>query len=128
MKNQIFVVEDHPSMQEAYTLLLNSQADLAVCGTAASGEDALRQMMQVEPDLVLVDISLPGMSGLEFLRALNAQAPLLTAIIVSGHEREFYMDSKLPNVGDYVMKEEGPETLLTAIRRTLANKRAQKEH
>jgi DNA-binding NarL/FixJ family response regulator len=123
MKNRIFVVEDHPSMQEAYALLLNSQADLAVCGTASSGEEALRQIPQVEADLVLVDLSLPGMSGLEFLKVLSTHAPLLRAIIVSGHEREFYMDSKLPNVGAYVMKEEGPETLLETIRRTLAGRR-----
>lgn len=119
MSYQIFVVEDHPSMRAAYAMVIKTQPDLRLCGEAASGEDALMAIPQLHPDLLLVDISLPGMSGLDLLKKLNTQQPDLPALIVSGHDKALYADSALTNAKGYIMKHEGPEALLTAIRRVL---------
>jgi DNA-binding NarL/FixJ family response regulator len=119
MSYQIFIVEDHPSMRAAYRLVISTQPDLALCGEAASGEDALLAIPLLSPDLILVDISLPGMSGLDLLKQLNKQKPDLPALIVSGHDKDLYANSTLTNAKGYIQKHEGPEILLAAIRRIL---------
>jgi DNA-binding NarL/FixJ family response regulator len=119
MSYQIFIVEDHPSMRAAYKLVISTQPDLTLCGEAATGEDALLAIPAVAPDLVLVDISLPGMSGLDLLKQLNAQKPELPALIVSGHDKDLYSNSTLTNAKGYIQKHEGPEILLAAIRKIL---------
>jgi DNA-binding NarL/FixJ family response regulator len=117
---QIFVVEDHPSMRAAYAILINAQPDLKLCGEASTAEDALESIPNMRPDLVLVDISLPGMSGLDLLKQLNVRFPDVPALIVSGHDRDLYTNSSLTNAKGYIMKHEGPEVLLSAIRRVLS--------
>ncbi len=119
MSYQIFVVEDHASMRAAYAMVIKTQPDLLLCGEAENAEDALTVIPGLQPDLILVDISLPGMSGLELLRQLNTAQPDLPAIIVSGHDKTLYADSALTNAKGYIMKHEGPEALLAAIWRVL---------
>ena len=120
MKRQLFIVEDHPAMRDAYTLTINAEPDLTICGSASTAEHALSEINRLHPDLVLVDISLPGMSGIEFLRSLQAQRPDLPALIISGHDKAVY-NSAPANTKGFVMKHEGPDVLLAAIRRIFRN-------
>ena len=93
------------------------------CGEAASGEEALEKIPASAPDLVLVDISLPGMSGIDLARKLQEQQPTIPLLIVSGHEMRLYIDGDLSSVGanvkGYVMKHQGPAVLLSEINRVL---------
>jgi DNA-binding NarL/FixJ family response regulator len=67
MRYRIYLVEDHPSMRDAYALTIDAEPDLQICGTTSTAESALAEIAHSEPDLVLVDISLPGMDGFAFL-------------------------------------------------------------
>src|ERR1039458_6503299 len=70
---KIFIVEDHPVFRKGLVQIINSEADLTVCGEAADAEQALQAIPRLKPDLVLVDISLPGKSGLELTKELRAR-------------------------------------------------------
>ena len=123
MSHRIFLVEDHAVMRQAHADLLLHTPGLELCGEAASGEEALEKLAASAPDLVLVDIALPGMSGLDLARHLEQELPTVPLLIVSGHEKQIYFQDNLSSVGlnvkGYVMKHEGPVALLNQIRRTL---------
>jgi DNA-binding NarL/FixJ family response regulator len=121
MAYQIFIVEDHPRMRATYCRMIQFQPDMDLHGEAASGEEALEKLGNSSPDLILVDVSLPGISGIELLRKLEELRPEMSALIVSGHDKELYMkEARFSNVKGYVMKHEGPEVLLETIRKVLA--------
>ncbi len=123
MAHRIFLVEDHHVMRQAHADVIHYTPGLELCGEAGSGEEALKKIATSTPDLVLVDIALPGMSGLDLARRLEQEVPTLPLLIVSGHEKRLYFQNDLsgmgPNVKGYVMKHEGPVVLIQAIRRVL---------
>ena len=120
MSYQVLLVEDHPALRVSCMLFLNRSPDLQVCAAIATGEEALLQVPVLKPDLVLADISLPGISGLELtlkLRAANLQLPIL---LMTGHADEHYtQDARQAGANDFIFKHEGPNALLLAIRRLL---------
>jgi DNA-binding NarL/FixJ family response regulator len=119
--HRIFIVEDHPAMRGAYITLIAPQPDMEIIGEAASGEEALKRIPGCGPDLVMIDISLPGMSGIELLRCLQKQRPELPALIVSGHQEISYIDHILSlGARGYVMKHQGPNAILEAIRQIMS--------
>jgi DNA-binding NarL/FixJ family response regulator len=121
MAYRIFVVEDHPRLRTTFAAVLNAQPDMELCGEAGSGEEALEKIPVAAPDLVLVDVSLPGMSGIDMLRQMAKRWPEQRALIVSGHDRDLYWQQGLgPQVKGYIMKDEGPDVMLKAIRQALA--------
>lgn len=119
MSHRIFIVEDHPIMQESLLLYLETEPDLEVCGVADTAEDALQQVFASEADLVIVDVSLPGMNGIELVRAIRAQQPELPCLVMSGHDEVRYagMAEKVGAVG-YVMKDSA-DAIVEAIRSAL---------
>src|SRR6266850_2048038 len=117
---KIFIVEDHPVFREGLAQSLNSETDLQVCGTAGDVPGALRSISRLEPDLVLVDISLPGESGLELIKKLRLVDRKIKLLVVSMHNEALYADRVLKAGGDgYIMKQEDPEEILNAIRDVL---------
>jgi DNA-binding NarL/FixJ family response regulator len=116
----IFIVEDHPVFREGVKQLLNREADLTVCGEAGDYEQALEGIVRLQPDLALVDISLPGRSGLELIKKLRAQQHPLKLLVVSMHDEALYADRVLRAGGDgYIMKQEDPSEIIHAIRDVL---------
>jgi len=113
----VFVVEDHPVVREGYALLLRLSPGLELAGVAASAEEALDRLATATPDLVLVDVALPGMNGFDLIARLREVNPVLRALVVSGHEASVYL-GRTREVGavGFVPKADGPEALLTAIR------------
>ena len=87
---KVFIVEDHFAMRQAYVDLIARENDLKVCGVAITAQEALEQIPQCHPDIVLIDVSLDGMSGIELTQQLKNQYPELPALIISGHEEAFY--------------------------------------
>jgi DNA-binding NarL/FixJ family response regulator len=119
-KSRIFIVEDHQMMREAYQLLFEMEPDLEVCGSAATGEEALLALQTTETDLVLVDVSLPGISGIELVKLLQASYPHLPTLVISGHDEMVYADQALrAGASGYLDKKGVSHIMLDAIRQVL---------
>jgi DNA-binding NarL/FixJ family response regulator len=120
MKSRIFVVDDHPMMRRGYASLIEGEPDLELAGEAGDAPEALRLVPQVRPDLLLADIFLRGISGIELVRQLKVFIPELKVLIVSMHDETLYAERAL-EVGamGYMMKSRPDEELLGAMRRVL---------
>jgi DNA-binding NarL/FixJ family response regulator len=117
---KVFIVEDHPVFREGLVQIINSEGDLTVCGEAANAEQALEAIPNLKPDLVLVDISLPGKSGLELIKDLRARNGGVKLLVLSMHDEALYADRVLRAGGDgYIMKQEDPGEVVDAIRDVL---------
>jgi DNA-binding NarL/FixJ family response regulator len=119
-KKRILLVDDHPFMRAGLAQLIERQADLAICGEAGDPAAASRELENTRPDLVLTDITMPGRSGLEFIKDLKATHPDLPILVVSMHDEVIYAERALrAGARGYIMKEAGGEALLAAVRRVL---------
>lgn len=116
-------MEDHPVYAEGLVEILKSEPGLAVCGQSGSAEEALRDIPGLKPDLVLVDITLPGMSGLDLIKRLRPEYPEIKLLVISMREEQLYAARVLRAGGDgYVMKQQDPEEILDAIHDVLAGR------
>jgi DNA-binding NarL/FixJ family response regulator len=119
-RRRIFILDDHPITRYGVTQLINEQPDLVVCGEAESGAEALAALKTAQPALVLVDITLPGRSGLDFIRDVQGLYPAVAVLVMSMHDENVYAERVLRAGGrGYIMKSEGGERLLEAIRQVL---------
>lgn len=117
---KIFIVEDHPVFREGLRQVVNREADLQVCGEAGNYDQALEALTRLRPDLALVDITLPGKSGLELIKTLRKTNRDIRLLIISMHDEALYADRVLRAGGDgYIMKQEDPEEVIHAIRDVL---------
>ena len=113
-------MEDHPVTREGFAQLLNYQTDLQVCGQAGTAGQALTAIATLKPDLVIVDISLAGTSGIELIKDLASQDPILRILVLSTHDELLYAERALrAGARGYVMKHEPTEQVMTAIRQVL---------
>jgi DNA-binding NarL/FixJ family response regulator len=120
-RKQIFIVEDHPAFREGLAQFLGAEEGLAICGQASTAEEALQKIRQLNPDLVLVDISLPGKSGLELIKELRSISRKLKLLVISMHDEALYAARVLGAGGDgYIMKQEDTEEIISAIQDVLA--------
>lgn len=107
--------------REGLRQILEGEPDLEVCGMAGSAEQALPAIERQKPDLVVVDITLPGRSGVDLIRDIRQKKLPVKALVVSMHEEALYADRVLRAGGDgYVMKEEDPTEIVQAIHDVLA--------
>lgn len=121
--SKIFIVEDHALIRSGYIALIKRTSDLEVCGQAVSAEEALIQIPLCTPDIVIVDVSLPGMSGVELVRQLKREQPQLPTLIISGHEESIFVQGVLAaGAQGYVMKDQAPQMLIEAVYTVLAGK------
>jgi DNA-binding NarL/FixJ family response regulator len=119
-RRRILLVDDHPFMRAGLAQLIDRQADLVVCGEAGNPAEALQQLAAGGVDLVLSDMTMPGRSGLDFLKDLVALHPTLPVLVVSMHDEMVYAERALrAGARGYIMKEAGGENLLAAIRQIL---------
>lgn len=119
-RRRILIVDDHPFMRAGLAQLIERQADLAVCGEAGNPAEALLRLAGGGVDLVLSDMTMPGRSGLDFLKDLLALHPTLPVLVVSMHDEMVYAERALrAGARGYIMKEAGGENLLAAIRQVL---------
>lgn len=114
--HNIFIVEDHPAIRTGYRKLINRKPDLAVCGEAASGQQALEMISDARPDIVLLDVFMPGMNGLEVLERLRAFYPSLPVLVISGNDSGSHADLALQlGATRYMSKSRVAEALTDAI-------------
>jgi len=116
MSERVLIVDDHPLTQEALASLL-TQHGFEIVGQAASGEEAIRQAAKQQPDLILLDLSMPGMSGLEALPELRRVAPGSEVIVLtaSGTE-ENLMRAIRGGASGYLLKTESPQRIAEFLR------------
>lgn len=119
-RKRILLVDDHPFMRAGLAGLIERQPDLVVCGEAGNPSEAFRELARSKPDLVLTDLTMPGRSGLEFIKDLRAAQPALAILVISMHDEVVQAERALrAGARGYIMKEAGGENLLAAIRQVL---------
>ncbi len=118
--NRIFLVEDHPVFRDGLAKLLNAEEDLTVCGEAGDAKTGLKAIRKLRPDLAIVDLGLPGKSGLELIKDIRAAKQPVKLLVVSMFDEALYAQRVLRAGGDgYIMKQEDPQEILCAIRDVL---------
>jgi DNA-binding NarL/FixJ family response regulator len=119
-KHRILLVDDHAIVREGFAELINSHADLETCGQAGSAPEAMSEVEKLKPDMVVVDLSLQGGSGLDLIKNLKALHPFLRLLVLSMHDEALYGERALrAGALGYVMKREDSATFLQAVRDVL---------
>lgn len=118
---RILVADDHAVVRQGLKLLINSQPDMTVVGEAADGAAVLQQAAAVEPDIVVMDLSMPGMNGLVATRALKKARPSVEVVALTRHDDETFLQEVLrAGASGYVLKQSNPMEFLKAIRAVAA--------
>ncbi|MEM8484585.1 MAG: response regulator transcription factor [Bacteroidota bacterium] len=116
-RSRILIVDDHPLVRQGIAQFINQEKDLQVCGEASDGHEALRVIDDLNPDLVVVDIEMKGLSGLELVRSMKTHHPKIPVLMLSMHDENLYAERALrAGARGYLMKEEDPEKVVQAIR------------
>ena len=117
MKIRLLLVDDHAVIRTGLRMLLGNETDVEIIGEAGTGREALEAVRTLDPDVVLMDIGLPDISGIEATRSIRASHPRTAVVALTIHEDEEYF-FKMLDAGalGYVPKRAAPEELLTAIR------------
>jgi DNA-binding NarL/FixJ family response regulator len=119
-KRRVLIVDDHPIFRDGITQLINQEEDLEVCGGVGSAPQALSAVEQLQPDMLVVDISIQGTNGIELMKAIRAQRPTLPVLIASMHDENIYAERALrAGARGYIMKAAPSELVIQAIRRIL---------
>lgn len=114
---KVLLVEDHPMFREHLGQLINRDLGMIVCGEADNIKDAMRLASETRPDIAIVDITLRGSSGLEFIKDLKAQEIDLPVLVLSMHDEELYAERALrAGARGYVSKNEASAEVVKAIR------------
>ena len=118
MMTRILIADDHAVVREGLRQIIAKHADLVVAGEAVSGPDVLSKIRSSSYDVVLLDLSMPGRSGLEILREIRSEHRNLPVLILSVHPEELYAVRALKaGASGYMTKESAPEQLIEAIRK-----------
>lgn len=113
---RVYIVEDHPMMRAALIDLVGAEKGMQVAGSAGSAEDVPDSFDGGLPDVVMVDLSLPGVSGYALVERLRSAHPSLPTLIVSGHDADLYQVAALrAGANGFVMKDD-PVRVLEAVR------------
>ncbi|HON11310.1 MAG TPA: response regulator transcription factor [Chitinispirillaceae bacterium] len=118
-KKRIIIVEDHEEMQFLYSIMFRKEHDIEIAAQVTDADEALRRLEELNPDLVLIDISLPGKSGIDFTKIVRKSHPGLKILIVTGYEpNRFYDIAKKAGADDLIMKSDIRQ-IIKAVRRLL---------
>lgn len=117
---KIVIVDDHPLMRKGLVMSLEVETDLHVAAQASNAEDGIGVIEAENPDLVVVDISLPGMSGIELVKQLQSIRPQIKTLVVSRHDESLYAERAIrAGAKGYVMKLAAPDELVKAVRKVM---------
>ncbi len=120
VRKRILVVDDHPIVRQGLAQFINQERDMTVCGEASNGFEAMTAIEQAAPDLVIVDIQMEGINGMDLVRNIKGLYPELPMLMLSMHDESLYAERALrAGARGYVMKQEDPRNVIYAIRRVL---------
>lgn len=123
MPKRIFLVENNQSFRQVMRIMTLRQPDLELCGEAACAEDAIDLILESEPDVALIDLSLPGMSGLDLVRILKERGSSAHCVILSGRSQRKYADEAFAaGAIGYIIKS-SPQEIFEGVRRTAEGER-----
>lgn len=116
-KIRVLLVDDHAVVRAGYRMLLKNSEDIVIVAEADSGEKACRAFIEVKPDVVVMDLSMPGIGGLEAIRRITARDPEAKVLVFSMHEDTVFVEQALQaGARGYITKSSAPETLVSAIK------------
>lgn len=117
MKIRLFLVDDHQVVRTGLRMLLDNEEDVQIVGEAGTAREAMEAVDKIKPDVILMDIGLPDMSGIEATQKIKHAHPNMAVVALTIHEDEEYFFRMLDaGASGYVPKRAAPEELLTAIR------------
>ncbi|HVF68702.1 MAG TPA: response regulator transcription factor [Pyrinomonadaceae bacterium] len=120
-KLRVFFADDHELVREGLRALADSQADMECVGEAADGRAALERVQKIQPDVAVLDVSMPGLNGLEAAKRIKDCCPDVRLITLTRHTDDGYLQQLLKaGVSGYVLKQSASAVLLTAIRAVAA--------
>ena len=119
-QSQVLLVDDHPIVRQGLQQMIDREPDLVVCGEAEEARSSLIAIATLKPDIVVMDISLIGPSGIEILRSIRQTDTKLRVLVLSMHDETVYAERALrAGANGYIMKQEATEKVLVALRRIL---------
>jgi DNA-binding NarL/FixJ family response regulator len=117
-KTRILIVDDHPLIRGGLVELVGRQQDMEVCGEAGSGREALNSAKELDPDLIVLDLTLGDMDGMDVIHELRVEHSRTVILVLSKSEEAIYAERALrAGANGYVMKHERLQTVLVALRR-----------
>jgi len=118
---RVLLADDHSIVRAGLRSLIEETGEMEVVVEAADGHEAIRQALEVKPDVAVIDISMPGMDGLEVINQLHASLPDLPIVVLTMHEEEQYVVRSISSgARGYITKRSAPEQLVTALRQVHA--------
>jgi two-component system response regulator NreC len=119
----IIVVDDHQMMRQGLCALIKEQPDFQIVGDAGDGEEALRLVERFHPDVIVLDMAMPGLNGVEVTRKVMQDSPTCAIVILSMYAAEGYVREAIEaGAKAYVLKQDSAEELVGAIREAIAGK------
>jgi len=120
-KARLLLVDDHPIVRQGLALMLSGEQDLEVVGQAKDVPEAIEMIAQLSPDVVVADLSMSGLSGLDLIKEIKMKHGSLPVLMLSMHDETVQAERALrAGARGYVMKQEATGTIITAVRQVLA--------
>jgi len=114
---RIFIAEDHETVREGLKLIINQQEDMEVCGEAGDGRAAVKMALELNPDIVLMDVTMPDLNGLKATKKLKELKPQIKILTVTRHSDDSYLQELLrAGASGYILKQSPSTELLRGIR------------
>jgi DNA-binding NarL/FixJ family response regulator len=120
VRRRVLIVDDHPIVRQGLKRMIEAEADMEVCGEAATETQARRAIRELAPDIVIVDLALQEGDGLELVRDVHAHHPDVPMLVLSMHDETIYAERLLSEgASGYIMKQAAADQLLNALRTVL---------
>jgi DNA-binding NarL/FixJ family response regulator len=119
---RLLIADDHALVRSGLRSMLQREPDIEIVGEARSGREAVELCRSLRPNLVLMDVRMPEMDGLEATRAIKRELPELGVLMVTMHEnRDYMLEATKAGASGYVLKDASREELISAVRRAVAD-------
>jgi DNA-binding NarL/FixJ family response regulator len=119
---RVLIADDHESVRKGVCVILGTRGDIEVCGEASNGREAIDKAKELQPDLIILDITMPVLSGIDAAEVIRTALPHVPILFLSMHQsRQIVAEAKRIGVQGYVRKSEAATTLLNAVDAVLRN-------